>query len=158
MKNLIAVFTLSLFTPVLVAETTAYNLVGGFHATASPSITTGEKSSAFVYEVKGASVLTSYDKKNTVKVSIDCLGFDELGSSAGTVGTGRCIWRDSEDHHLYVTVSTRGEKNVYTITGGTGKWSNASGEITTDITYLPSASETVYLGTDNGSGSISTSK
>lgn len=156
MKKLTLFLTLTLTTTTLLAQTTKYSLVGGFHATGSTSITTGENSSAFVYEVKGASVLTANGDKNTVKVSIDCLGFDELGSNTGTVGTGRCIWRDSEDHHLYITVSTRGEKNVYTITGGTGKWNKASGEIITEISYLPSASDTEYLGTDIGSGSIKT--
>lgn len=156
MNKFTSAIILSTLATVLQAETLSYDLVGGFHATASPSLMTGENASAFVYEVKGASVLTEKGNKGTVKVSIDCLGFDELGSSAGTVGTGRCIWRDSEDHHLYVTVSTRGEKNVYSISGGTGKWSKASGEIITDISYLPSSSETEYLGTDVGSGSITT--
>ena len=130
------------------------NLTGGFYATSERTISLGGEKSAFVYSVLGASTLSD-NKGNTWRVSLECLGFDELGSQSGTHGVGRCIWKDAENDQLFVSVSTVGESNRYDVLGGTGKWAGASGQIDTNFTYLPSPSETIFLGTDEGSGRIS---
>jgi hypothetical protein len=143
-----------LATTVTAAPTMDVSLTGGFYATSERTIGLGGEKSAFVYSVMGASTLSD-GKGGKWRISIECLGFDELGNSSGTQGVGRCIWKDADNHHLYVSVSTHGETNRYTLLGGTGKWDGAKGKIDTNFTYLPAPSETVFLGTDEGKGRIS---
>lgn len=130
------------------------SLMGGFYASSERSISLGKDKSAFVYSVLGA-VTLSDNNGNRWQVSIECLGFDEMGGGAGTQGVGRCTWKDVDNHHLFVSVSTHGERNRYTVLGGTGKWLGAEGQIDTNFTYLPAPSETIFLGTDEGKGRIS---
>ena len=130
-------------------------LMGGFYAQSERTITQGGDKSAFVYSVLGGTRLTA-SNGSSWRLSIECLGFDELGGQHGTAGTGRCIWSDGNGDQLFVTVSTVGEGNRYDVTGGTGKWLGATGQIDTVFTYLPAPSEIVFLGVDEGKGSIST--
>ena len=130
------------------------SLIGGFYANSERNISLGKHKSAFVYSVLGA-VTLSNSKGSRWQVSIECLGFDELGSASGTQGVGRCTWKDVDNHHLFVSVSTHGDSNRYTLLGGTGKWAGAEGQIDTNFTYLPAPSETIFLGTDEGKGRIS---
>ena len=130
------------------------SLIGGFYASSERSISLGDKKSAFVYSVLGASTLSD-GKGGRWRVSIECLGFDELGNETGTQGVGRCTWKDADNHHLFVSVSTHGDTNRYILLGGTGKWLGVEGQIDTHFTYLPAPSENIFLGTDEGKGRIS---
>lgn len=129
-------------------------MTGAFHATTESLISTGEEKSAFVYSVLGATKLLD-GKGNEWRFSIDCLGFDEVGTSAATVGVGRCSWADADNDKLHVSLTTAGESNRYTINGGTGKWAGVSGEIISNFEYLPARSAEVFLGTDDGKGYLS---
>jgi hypothetical protein len=155
MKNII-VFSITLLScfSVYAEKLMDVSLSGSFYASTKHMIASGNNRSAFIYSVLGASILSD-NKGNNYSVSIECLGFDELGEKLGTQGTGRCIWKDSDNDHIYVTVSTAGEKNRYNITSGTGKWLNASGQIDTDFVYLPAPTDSEFLGTDAGKGKIS---
>lgn len=127
------------------------DMSGAFHAMTESLISTGEEKSAFVYSVLGATKLSD-GKGKEWKFSIDCLGFDEVGASAATVGIGRCSWADADNDKLHVSLSTEGESNHYKINGGTGKWMGATGEIVSNFVYLPAPSADVFLGTDEGKG------
>ena len=156
MKSKVTVFiALAVFSASIAAsEKVAVNLTGAFHAVTEKLINTGEEQSAFIYSVLGASKLA--DKKgNEWKFSIECLGFDEIGSSKTTSGVGRCSWTDVDKDKLYVSLHTEGESNRYKINGGTGKWAEASGEIVSHFEYLPAPSPEIFLGVDEGKGYLS---
>lgn len=136
------------------AETTLeVTLSGSFYATSSHTIGLSGEKSAFVYSVFGASNLVINDGQK-VRVSTECLGFDEVGGSNGTQGVGRCVWLDESSDKLFVSLSTEGEKNKVNIIGGTGKWLDASGSLVTEFVYLPTSSDAFFLGTDDGAGTI----
>ncbi|WP_077343485.1 hypothetical protein [Pseudocolwellia agarivorans] len=140
------------------AEKLQVNLSGSFYAPAGHSIGLGEDKSAFVYSVYGASNLTISLKtaaEQKLRVSVECLGFDELGNKEGTQGVGRCVWIDESNDKLFASISTKGETNQYKITGGTGKWKDSTGTLNTHFVYLPTSSNKFYLGTDDGKGTIS---
>ena len=135
------------------AEKLDIDLSGSFYATAGHSIGLGGEKSAFVYSVYGASNLKTAKGKR-LRFSVECLGFDEVGSTEGTHGIGRCNWIDESQDKLFASLSTVGGGNKYKVTGGTGKWKNAKGVITTTFVYLPTSSDKFYLGTEDGTGSI----
>lgn len=128
-------------------------LSGAFYATSGHSMGLEGEKSAFIYSVYGASNLEQKNGKK-IRVSIECLGFDELGNSEGTHGEGRCTWIDESNDKLFLSVATVGDGNQYKILGGTGKWLKASGIIKTKFVYLPTSSDKFFLGTDDGSGTI----
>ncbi|NIB40419.1 hypothetical protein HBA55_12535 [Pseudomaricurvus alkylphenolicus] len=150
-KSVIAVAALAISTTAISAERLNVKLSGAFHAVTESLISTGERQSAFVYSVKGATTLTTNSGKQW-KFSIDCLGFDEVGGHAGTSGVGRCSWADSDNDRLMIELVTEGESNRYRVTGGTGKWQGVSGSFKSNFEYLPAPSEDVFLGTDEGKG------
>ena len=136
------------------AEMMTVTLDGSFHATLERQIATGPEGSALIYSVLGASVIRD-GSGNSYPVSIECLGIDLLGGSEETSGRGYCLWRDADDEHLYVKVETSGEKNRYRVTGGSGKWSGAAGEISSGFAYLPAPTAEEFLGAEKGSGKLS---
>ena len=142
-----------LATGAVSAEKLNIDLSGSFYATSGHTIGLGEEKSAFVYSVYGASNLKTANGKR-IRVSVECLGFDELGSTKGTQGIGRCNWIDESQDKLFTSVTTVGEGNRVEIIGGTGKWENASGVITTTFVYLPTSSDKFFLGTEDGKGTI----
>jgi len=135
------------------AEKLNINLSGAFYAPGGHAITLGGEKSAFTYSVYGASNLQIVKGKK-LRISVECLGFDELGNSAGTQGVGRCHWIDESNDKLFAAIKTAGEGNQYQIIGGTGKWENATGTIITSFVYLPTTSNKFYLGTEDGAGTI----
>lgn len=152
----VTIFLISLMFSgwMMAAEKLAVELTGGFHAVTERLISTGLEQSAFVYSVLGAIQLTDKAGRRW-SFSIDCLGFDEVGSTQGTAGIGRCSWADADSDKLYVSLQTEGESNRYKIKGGTGKWAGAQGEIVSHFEYLPAPSADVYLGVDRGRGYLS---
>lgn len=130
---------------------------GSFYATSERTISLGGEKSAFIYSVLGAGILT-HDGGKKLKLSMECLGFDELGNKSGTEGVGRCTWKDSDNDQIFVAVSTHGESNRYTLLGGSGKWLGAVGKIDSKFTYLPAPTAAEFLGTDEGIGRISVPK
>lgn len=147
----VACFSLLLSSSVSADQELSVELTGAFYASSERSIEQNQDGSAFVYSVLGASRLIS--DSVSWEFSNECVGFDEVGQSHNTKGIGRCIWRDIEDHRLFLDIKTSGESNTYVITGGTGKWQQAKGTIKSNFTYLP-APDGVYLGVDKGKGSI----
>lgn len=142
-----------LATGAVSAERLDIDLSGSFYATSGHSIGLGGVKSAFVYSVYGASNLKTAKGKR-LRFSVECLGFDELGSTEGTQGIGRCNWIDESKDKLFASLSTVGEGNKYKVIGGTGKWKNATGVITTTFIYLPTSSDKFFLGTEDGKGTI----
>lgn len=128
-------------------------LTGGFQAEVHREIVSGSDKKAMVYSVLG-SLRMAIGKAGPQPFSAECLGFDETGTRGVTTGIGRCVWKDAAGDALYVTIATQGDGNGYTVTGGTGKWANASGELATKFIYLP-APEGVFLLSEAGSGQIS---
>ena len=135
------------------AEPLQVQLVSGFSAVGHPAIATGEKSQAFTYSVTGGSILTM-ENGDKVRVSIDCAGIDAEGGDQNTEGHGHCVWRDADDDKLFVALKTQASGNRYSVSGGTGKWSGASGSIDTVFTYLPAPAADIYLGVEEGKGTI----
>lgn len=146
-----------LFLALLAGATAApqpVTMTGGFQAEAHREIASGADSKAMVYSVLG-SIRLAIGKAEPQPLSVECLGFDETGKGGATVGEGRCVWKDAAGDALYVSLATKGSGNSYTVTGGTGKWAGASGELVTSFAYLP-APEGVLLLSEAGSGQLST--
>lgn len=137
-------------------QLTNVTTTGGFSAVAHREIATGGKTKAMVYSVLGALTM-SRTGASPVRLSGECLGFDEHGEGSPTIGLGRCVWRETAQDALFVSIRTEADNNVYTITGGTGKWAGARGEIRTDFVYLP-APEGIFLLQESGTGQISPPK
>ncbi len=154
MKMTTLVMLIVLSAPLVAAEKMKVELIGGFHAATEKLISTGNEKSAFIYSVRGATKLTGKKGKQW-KFSIDCLGFDEVGSGLATSGIGRCIWADADNDKLYVSLHTEGESNHIDINGGTGKWVEANGKIVTTFVYLPAPSADIFLGIEEGKGHLS---
>ena len=150
----ILITMISLSGSVAAAEKITVTLTGAFHAVTERMISTGAEQSAFIYSVLGATKLRD-GKGNEWKFSIDCLGFDEVGTAQTTSGIGRCSWADADKDRLHVSLHTEGESNHYKINGGTGKWVGASGEIVSHFEYLPAPSPEIFLGIDEGKGFVS---
>jgi hypothetical protein len=136
----------------LAADPEPVSFTGGFQAEAHREIETGSGRKALVYSVLG-SIMLGFAGESPRAVSAECLGFDENGVGAATAGTGRCLWRDGDGDRLYVTIATAGSGNVYTVTGGTGKWIGAAGELRTTFAYLP-APEGTFLIAESGNGRL----
>jgi hypothetical protein len=151
MKYYLAVFLGALASPS-VAELQPVVATGGFQAVAHREIETGRGRKGIVYSVLGALSLT-IGKDAPLPLSAECLGFDEHGEGFPTVGTGRCVWKDAQGDSIFVTIGTRGDQNTYRVTGGTGKWSRAAGELRTKFTYLP-APEGIFLLHEAGTGRL----
>jgi hypothetical protein len=115
---------LMLVTGAVSAERLEINLSGSFYATSGHSIDLGGEKSAFIYSVYGTTKLKTARDKRLI-FSVECLGFDELGSTGATQGIGRCNWIDESKDKLFTSLTTVGAGNQYTITGGTGMlWLN----------------------------------
>lgn len=127
---------------------------GGFQAAAHREIATVGGGKAMVYSVLG-SIQLRFGDAAPRPLSAECVGFDESGGSSPTTGTGRCLWRDADGDRLFVSLTTRGSENVYEVTGGTGKWTSAAGQLRTTFHYLP-APEGTFLLAESGIGRIST--
>ncbi len=126
-------------------------LTSGFHATVSEAIEGPNGTSIYTYVVRGGSTLTLASGEQ-IDVSIDCLGTDQtLGETVS--GAGNCVWRASEKDQLFVSLATEEGANTYTVTGGAGRFSGATGSLTTSFVYLPSP-KSVYLGVERGHGSL----
>ena len=141
-----------LSSPLDAAELQPVTISGGFQATAHREIDTGPGRKAMVYSVLGSLGL-KLGAEAPRPLSAECLGFDEHGEAYPTVGTGRCVWKDAQGDAIFVSIATSGDRNVYTVTGGTGKWSGASGEIQSSFTYLP-APEGLFLLNETGAGRL----
>ena len=149
-----AIILLGLIITDAHGEDVSITLTGGFAASVNPAVATGEDRQAFTYQVHGASVLKTASG-TTYRLSVNCVGYDEVGEGTDTEGSGRCTWSDADGHSIYVVVTTVGNGNRYTCTGGSGKWNGARCEIDTTFTYLPSPDESLFLGTDEGNGTLS---
>lgn len=136
-------------TPGVEAENV--ELQHGFHATVGESVPQRDNSSAYTYQVRGGMTLRMPEGKQAF--SVDCAGLDFTDDAGNTVGDGYCVWRDTDDHRLFLSVQTAEGANDYTVTGGTGKWETAKGSFRTGFTYLPSPGN-IYLGVETGSGSL----
>lgn len=128
--------TLAAAAPAAAQQLVNVTTTGGFSAVAHREISTGSTTKAMVYSVLGALTMTPAGA-GPVRLSAECLGFDEHGQGSPTVGIGRCLWKETAADAIYVSIRTEGDNNVYTVTGGTGKWHGAKGEIRTSFAYLP---------------------
>lgn len=146
------ILALFLSAPAAAAEPREVTISGGFQAVAHREIATGPSTQAMVYSVLGALNLDMGPDAPRA-LSAECLGFDEHGGGSTTIGLGRCAWKDADGDTIFVTIATRGDRNVYTVTGGTGKWSKAEGDIRTTFTYLP-APAGMFLLSEVGSGRL----
>ena len=131
-------------------------LISGFHATAHSPVATGTDAQAYAYGVRGGTLLQA-DGGARYRFSIDCTGLDRMVNGK-TVGTGHCAWSDAGGDLLYVSLQTGPEGNRYKISGGTGVWADATGTIKTRFTYLPSPADNLYLGVEEGTGTLSRPK
>ena len=143
-------------TSAAAQQMTNVTTTGGFSAVAHREIATGAKTKAMVYSVLGALTM-SRTGAVPVRLSGECLGFDEHGEGTPTIGLGRCVWKETAQDALFVSIRTEANKNVYTVTGGTGKWTGARGEIRTNFSYLP-APDGIFLLQESGAGQISRPK
>jgi hypothetical protein len=149
----VGLLAVSLAAPAGAAGLRQVTMTGGFQAEAHREIATGPARKAMVYSVLGAISLKA-EGEDARPLSAECLGFDEQGGGTAVVGTGRCVWKDSAGDSLFLSIGTSGEQNVYTVTGGTGKWSGAHGQLRTKFTYLP-APQGVLLINEAGGGRLS---
>lgn len=150
----ILVLCFSLFSlAATAASEVKVELTSGFHAAAYPAVATGAGAQAYGYSVLGGTLIQAASGDN-FRFSVDCTGFDQMVDGK-TTGLGHCAWSDVDGDHLYVSLSTGHEGNRYRINGGSGKWSDASGTIDTHFTYLPSPRENLYLGVEEGRGTLS---
>lgn len=138
--------------PGFAAEPVPVTTSGGFYGVAHREIQSSGTAKAMVYSVLGALTLTM-PGRSPIPLSAECLGFDEHGEGTPTIGVGRCAWKDGDNHAIFVSIATEGDRNVYRVTGGTGKWEGTQGEIRTSFTYLPAPEGTLLL-QESGSGRI----
>lgn len=127
--------------------------ISGFYAATPRTITSGANQLTFIYRVLGAAELTYLQSNKQHQLSVECLGFDDMTTGKIT-GNGRCIFRDRNDDHIYTTVTTKGNKNHYKITGGTGHWKNISGYLDTQYINVPPPSDGEFVGIDKGFGKL----
>lgn len=128
-------------------------LVSGFHASAHPAVAIAGGGKAYAYGVRGGTLMETQGGKR-FRFSVDCTGLDRMMGDK-TTGNGHCAWSDVDGDSIYVSLKTGEQGNHYTLEGGTGKWANASGSLETSFTYLPSPSDHLYLGVEEGRGTIS---
>lgn len=124
----------------------------GFHASVGDPVLQSGGGSAYSYQVRGGMTLRQPEGEQAF--SVDCVGLDLTDADGNTVGDGYCVWRDADDHRLFLSVHTAEGANDYKVTGGTGKWETAKGAFRTGFTYLPGPGQSVYLGVETGSGSL----
>ena len=153
MKSRLFLCSLALAVPsaAVGADPEPVTMNGGFQAVSHREIDSGPGRRALVYSVLGTLRL-GFGSGAERAFSAECLGFDETGGSA-LAGTGRCLWRDADGDALHASLQTNGDRNVYTVTGGTGKWSGAQGDIRTNFAYLPAPAGTLLI-SETGSGRI----
>lgn len=151
MKTTSTLLLLSLLSATLGARAETVELQHGFNANVGEAIIQPDGSSAYSYQVRGGMTLRLADDEHAF--SVDCIGLDVTDAAGETVGEGRCLWRDNEDHQLFLSLQTAEGRNQYTVTGGTGKWQGTRGSLGTGFTYLPGP-KGVYLGIESGSGTL----
>ena len=151
MKTVSTLLLAGLATAALAARADTVELQHGFNASVGEAIVQPDDSSAYTYQVRGGMTLTLAGEEHAL--SADCVGLDVTDAGGDTVGEGHCVWRDGDDHRLFVSLQTAKGRNQYTVTGGTGKWQGTRGSLDTGFTYLPGP-EGVYLGIESGSGTL----
>lgn len=139
-----AVFAQAAFSAVV-------SWTAGVHAVIHPSVAAADGGSFYAYTVTGGMTLKL--DGNDHALSIHCTGLDRAGES-GLRGQGACTWTDADGGVLSVELETSEAGNAYTITGGTGRWAGAKGELNSSFAFLPGPSETFILGTESGSGQL----
>ena len=123
----------------------------GIHAVIHPSVASATGGSWYAYTVTGGMVLHHAD--TDYSLSIHCTGLDRMGDG-GLSGNGACEWTDADGGVLYVELATSDKGNRYRVSGGSGRWAGASGELTSVFGFLPGPSDAFVLATETGAGAI----
>ncbi len=127
----------------------------GVHAVIHPTVAMTDGAAFYAYTVTGGMTLEMGQEQ--VPLSIHCTGLDKAAES-GLSGQGACAWTDADGGVLSVELKTSDAGNAYTITGGTGRWAAAKGQLTSSFAFLPGPSDAYMLGTEKGSGQLELSQ
>ncbi len=106
---------------------------GSWSATGTRHVISTERGTAAIVKLSGAIVLAEGPAGG---FSADMIGFDAGNGTA----TGRAVWTDSRGDRVFSTLQggpiDTGRRIVGTITGGTGRWSGATGDYSLTWQYV----------------------
>jgi hypothetical protein len=115
---------------------------GSWSATGTRQTVPTERGSSAIARLSGAVVLSG-GNAGAAGFTAEVIGFDD---GTGTA-TGRAVWTDSRGDRIYSTLRggpiETGRRISGTFTGGTGRWSGASGDYTMTWQFVVADGETI---------------